>query len=71
MLSQKLLSKIGSIQLRDNPDVETGGTAFAGETVLDFLFSIDETDVECMNSVDDLNQALIECGIMPIEVKGE
>ena len=69
MIPWKVLNKITDIELQDNPNSEAGGIAFAGETVLDFLLSIDECDVECMRGIDDLNRALDECGIMPI--KGE
>ena len=71
MIPQEILDKISGIVLEDDNDPTTGGgIAFRGETVLDFLLSIDECDVEEMNSVDDLNKALHECGIMPIEVRG-
>ena len=45
-------------------DTPNGGTAFAGETVRDFILSTDKdiTDLE------DLNAALKECGIKPLRI---
>jgi len=67
MIPQNILDKICPIVLEDDAS-ETGGVAFMGETVLDFMLSLDECDVEEMNSVDDLNDALKECGIKPIKL---
>jgi len=67
MIPRNILDKIVDIKLQDD-DTPYGGISFAGETVLDFLFSIDECDVKNMNTVDDLNLALKECGIKPIKI---
>lgn len=55
-------------KLKDDPNVEVGGVSFIGETVMDFLFNLDDgvvTDLET------LNLALESCGIKPVtaEVK--
>lgn len=52
----------GLIELRDD-DTETGGISFRGETLADF---IEETDLGYGHSLDEVNKALKECGIMPI-----
>ncbi|QKU19828.1 hypothetical protein FOC52_13590 (plasmid) [Staphylococcus cohnii] len=40
-----------------------GGVAFVGETLLDFMNDLKPNERE---SIDDVNAALIECGIKPI-----
>jgi hypothetical protein len=55
-------SVAGLIELRDD-DTETGGVSFRGETLADF---IEETDLGYGRSLDEVNKALKECGIMPI-----
>lgn len=68
MIPQSILDKVCPIVLEDDVTSEAGGVAFMGETVLDFLLSIDECDVEDMNTIEDLNEALQECGIKPIKL---
>lgn len=48
-------------KLQDNHD-ETGGTSFAGETLQDFL---EETGMEDA-SIEEINKALLSCGIAPV-----
>lgn len=44
-------------------DTETGGTAFEGETVLDYLLEMGTPEPVNLKK---LNESLIECGIRPI-----
>ena len=54
--------KFLNIKLHDGPG-ETGGISFAGETLLNFL---EETDMSIDSSPEEINKALVECGILPI-----
>lgn len=63
---------ITMIKIKDVLDVvleddETpyGGTEFLGETVKDFL---NYTELTGMDSIDELNTALKECGIKPLTI---
>lgn len=51
-----------NIELQDGPG-ETGGISFVGETLLDFL---EETGMSIDSSSEEINKALVECGILPI-----
>ena len=57
------LEDVMDIELRDD-DSPTGGIAFAGETVRDFLFTIDRD--EEIKTIAELNKALHDCGIKPV-----
>lgn len=61
MLNEKLKEKLKRIKLQDGPS-ETGGISFAGETLQDFL---EETGMENA-SIEEINKALIKCGIAPL-----
>lgn len=52
-----------NIVLEDD-DTPTGGTAFQGETVGDFIQSLGTELNNC--TLEQLNTALIECGIKPV-----
>ena len=54
------------MELEDDAS-EIGGTAFAGETVMDFLESFDE---RTFLSLDALNEGLKRCGIKPVSIDG-
>jgi hypothetical protein len=47
----------------EDDDTETGGISFNGETVRDF---IGDTDMSEDDTLDNLNKALVSCGIKPI-----
>lgn len=71
MVTREQLEKI---YLNDDPETETGGTSCAMETADEFtdtVFSDEDQDWSHENkiSLDKLNTALHECGIMPITVK--
>ncbi|MDN0189138.1 hypothetical protein FOC52_14180 (plasmid) [Staphylococcus cohnii] len=51
-----------NIVLKDD-EKSNGGVAFVGETLLDFMNDLKPNERE---SIDDVNAALIECGIKPI-----
>ena len=55
--------EIRSIVLKDDK-TPYGGTAFAGETVGDFLDELDED--EEVYSLEELNEHLVKCGIKPL-----
>ena len=42
-----------------------GGTSFNGETLRDFL---DSVEIEYATPMEEINKALVECGIKPISV---
>ena len=52
----------------EDDDSPYGGTAFSGETVIDFLLSIGSEYAGTISTVEQLNAELVECGIKPIEV---
>lgn len=49
---------------------DTGGTAFHGETLGDFLLGSDLSDLD-VKSMDDVNRILLENGIKPIDHMGK
>lgn len=49
---------------------DTGGTAFYGETLGDFLLDSDLSDLD-VRSMDDVNRILRENGIKPIDHTGK
>lgn len=71
MITRKQLEQIN---LQDNPKIETGGIAYNNETADEFtdtVFGDEDQDWSHENkiSLDKLNTALHECGIMPITIK--
>lgn len=56
-----ILDKYMNYILEDD-DTPTGGTSFSGETVRDFIMTVDRD----IRDLDTLNVALKECGIKPI-----
>lgn len=60
-----LLNRMLNHELHDD-DTLKGGVSFQGETVRDFLEEIGEE----VNTVEELNELLIECGIKPITIGG-
>ncbi|HHP3964848.1 hypothetical protein ACIGHC_12565 [Staphylococcus saprophyticus] len=52
-----------NIVLKDD-EKSNGGVAFAGETLLDFMNDLKPNERQ---SLDDVNAALIQCGIKPID----
>ena len=54
--------KFFDYELQDRPG-ETGGISFVGETLLDFL---GEVGLSTDASMEEVNKALVECGILPI-----
>ena len=52
-----------NVELEDDSS-PYGGTAFAGETLSDFLYEINDESITTMKQV---NKALKECGIKPIK----
>lgn len=64
------LEKSKQIILKDD-DTPTGGIAFIGETLYDFIMSQDKKHQEILTNSDDIrfiNNCLKECGIMPISL---
>lgn len=59
----KICDVLGYVLEDDNTSF--GGTAFEGETVEDF---IETTLLSKNNSVEELNEQLVACGIIPIEI---
>ena len=47
----------------EDDETEEGGISFAGETLLDFML---ELNMPLTSTKDEINTALIECGIMPV-----
>jgi len=62
-LTEELLEKIGGVVLEDD-DTPTGGVSISGETVKDFVEEFDG-----FSTLEELNEALEECGILPIKVE--
>ena len=52
----------------EDDDSPYGGTAFSGETVVDFLLSIGSEYAGTINTVEQLNDELVGRGIKPIGV---
>lgn len=61
-----MLDKYLMIELEDD-DTETGGVAFSGERVVDFLYAIGEIPLDEIKDLDDLNEALEQNGICKLE----
>lgn len=61
----QLLQSVSEIVLEDDGSPH-GGTAFVGETVRDFMRSIDDHPIRTLS---ELNAALKECGIKPVSPK--
>lgn len=64
MLTKSIYNQI----LLEDDDTPTGGVAFQGETLEDFLEAL---DYQTIRTIKDVNQALIECGIKPINALPE
>ena len=59
----KISKKIAkTIELHDD-ETETGGTAFLGETLYDFMM---ELQIPFSTPLEEINKGLVECGIKPI-----
>ena len=58
-----IVHKMAITFLQDD-ETENGGISFIGETLLDFMLSI---PMPLTSTKDEINKALKECGIMPIE----
>lgn len=54
--------------LEDDPSSATGGISYPGETVRDFIYTVDR-DLEYIKTVADLNKALKDNGIKTISEK--
>lgn len=68
MLTKSIYAQIS---LEDD-DTSTGGVAFQGETLEDFLEELaNDGDCQTIQTIKDVNQALIECGIKPITILPE
>lgn len=62
----KVTKKIAEkIVLRDD-NTPYGGTSYHGETLADFMVS---TNIRFGSSLKKVNEALVECGIMPMDNK--
>lgn len=61
----KTLAGVMDVVLEDD-DTPYGGVAYPGETVRDFLFTIDRDNDE-IKTIQELNEALQKCGIKPVE----
>lgn len=59
----KITKKIAKTITLHDDETETGGVAFLGETLHDFML---ETSIPFGTELEKVNQALIECGIKPI-----
>lgn len=66
---EESLFKYLDIALQDDPTTSFGGVSFLGETVADFLESVDcqSMDGTDINTINELNAALQQCGIKPIK----
>ena len=51
----------------EDDDTSEGGIDFPGETVRDFIASLGD-DASGILTVDDLNDALVDCGILPVQI---
>lgn len=65
MLTKSIYAQI----ILEDDDTSTGGVAFQGETLEDFLEEL--TDCQTIQTIKDVNKALIECGIKPINALPE
>lgn len=54
------------VVLEEDYSVMHGGVAFVGETVGDFLWDLGWPTELKITTIDELNEALKECGILPI-----
>lgn len=64
MLTESIYAQI----LLEDDDTPTGGVAFQGETLEDFL---EELDCQTFRTIKDVNKALSECGIKPVNALPE
>ena len=64
MLTKSIYAQI----LLEDDETLTGGVAFQGETLEDFLEAL---DCQTIQTIKDVNKALIECGIKPINALPE
>lgn len=68
MLTKSIYAQI----LLEDDDTPTGGVAFQGETLEDFLEELaNNDDCQTIQTIKDVNQALIECGIKPVTILPE
>lgn len=65
MLTKSIYSQI----LLEDDDTSTGGVTFQGETLEDFLEELNYC--QTIRTIKDVNNALIECGIKPINALPE
>ena len=63
------LKAVMDVVLEDD-DTDCGGVGFAGETVWDFVSST-WRESDAIKTVDELNKALIACGIKPVNLQKE
>lgn len=64
MLTESIYAQI----LLEDDDTPTGGVTFQGETLEDFL---EELDCQTFRTIKDVNKALSECGIKPVNALPE
>ena len=64
------LNEVLDYELEDD-DTPNGGTCFLGETVRDFIKDLEGFTGEKVETIEQLNKFLIECGIKPIGKWGE
>ena len=63
MLTKSIYAQI----LLEDDEASTDGVAFQGETLEDFLEELaNDGDCQTIQTIKDVNQALIECGIKPV-----
>lgn len=68
MLTESIYNQI----LLEDDDTPTGGVAFQGETLEDFLEELaNNDDCQTIQTIKDINQVLIECGIKPVTILPE
>ncbi|MGJ7589050.1 hypothetical protein [Staphylococcus shinii] len=60
--------KLAELELKDD-ETKFGGTIFCGETFKDFIEDVDEEDAEHCNTVNDFNELLKICGLLPLTKK--
>ena len=67
-ITQQLNESFYDIELKDDDRVSTGGIAFLGETIGNFIEEISGDKNITINNLKELNKELIACGILPIMV---
>ena len=67
-ITQQLNENFYDIELNDDDRVSTGGIAFIGETIGDFLEETNGSEYLKIDTLNSLNKELIGCGILPIKV---